>query len=106
MSSVTDFHKAIGHEVISVDTLTFKTIKTTATVSGVTTEATKVTFTVLNADIRYRFDGTAPTSTTGHYLGAGLVRELFGHENLDQLKLIAVSGTAEVTVTIEAPESS
>lgn len=101
MSDVNSFHKAIGTvQMIPV---------TTAEAVGITTVAgqllaTKARFTVIGDDIRYRYDGSDPTNTIGHYVGNYLTFELYGHTNLDQFRMIAVTGTATVTVQIEAPE--
>ena len=100
MATVNDFHKAIGFNTYSPTTSDAISIVTTAG----TVEATKATITVLGNDVRYRYNGLDPTTTAGHYLGAGNQRELFGHTNLDQFRMIAVAGTATVTVTIEEPE--
>lgn len=100
MSSTTALHKAIGFKTYTVTNTAPLSIQTVFN----NTDGTKVTFTVLGADVRYRFDGSDPTSTVGHYIGDGLQRELYGHANLDQLRLIAVTGNATVTVTVEAPE--
>jgi len=101
MSDVNSFHKAIG----AVQTITV----TTALAQSITTIAgqllaTKARFTVLGDDIRYQYDGNDPTTAVGHYVGNGLTFELYGHTNLDQFRMIAVFGTATVTVQIEAPE--
>jgi hypothetical protein len=100
MSDVNALHEAIGFATYSVGSGT--AIPIVVTFNG--RVGTKLTFTVLGADIRYRWDGPDPTPTTGHFLGDGLQRELFGHTNLDQLRIIAVSGTAILTTTVEAPE--
>lgn len=100
MSSVQDFHRAIGFRVYSVTNTTPQAIQTVFNA----VDGTKATFTVLGADIRYRYDGEDPSTTTGHYLSVGLQHQLFGHENLDQFKMIAITGTAEITVTVEAVE--
>lgn len=102
MSDRDTFHKAIGFNTYTVTTT--KAIPIT-TVASDGTEATKATITCTGANVRMRWDGDAdPTPTQGHFLGAGVERVLFGHSNLDQLRIIAVNATATVTVTLEAPE--
>lgn len=100
MADVDTVTKAIGLQTKSVTSVAAVSI--TTVYGGV--EATKITMTVEGADIRYRWDGVDPTTTTGHYLGEGNQRELYGHTNLDQLRIIAVSDTATITITAEAPE--
>jgi len=101
MSDVNSFHKAIG----SLQTIPV----TTAAAVGITTVAgqllaTKARFTVIGDDIRYQYDGSDPTTAVGHYAGNYWTFELFGHTNLDQFRMIATTGSATVTVQIEAPE--
>ncbi len=58
--------------------------------------------TVETVAVRFRFDGTAPTTSVGHKLDVGMELRILGAENLQQLKLIrdGSSGTAAVSVTL------
>ena len=49
--------------------------------------------------IRYRLDGGAPSTTVGHLVAAGESFEVEGETNIKNLKIIAVTGTAGVTIT-------
>jgi hypothetical protein len=100
MSSVTDVTKAIGSERKTVTTA--QAIGITTVYSGIS--ATKATLTVENADIRYYQHGVDPTPVDGHYIGAGLQFIITGITNLEQFRMIATSGSAIVTITVEAPE--
>jgi hypothetical protein len=75
---------------------------TNAVAVSVTVSSPAVTsalLTVETADIRVRFDGTAPTTAIGHLVAAGSSLTISGRANLTQLKMIATSTTATVRVT-------
>jgi hypothetical protein len=55
--------------------------------------------TVENNPIRVRYDGTAPTSTEGHYLSPGDMIRLDLSLDLFHFKAIATSGDAKILVT-------
>jgi hypothetical protein len=94
----TTFHSAIGFQTLgSIDTST--AVAPTAAYNGI--KATKLRLTVEGAAIRFRYDGTAPTSGVGHYVGTLNQFEIYGEENIANLRIIATSGTATVTVTAE-----
>ncbi len=59
----------------------------------------RVWVTIADADVRYRIDGGAPTTSAGHYIYADGTLEAEGITNLEKLKFIAVSGTAKVSVS-------
>ncbi len=50
-------------------------------------------------DVRYRLDGTAPTSAIGHILKADIDSEIRGNDLLQRLQLIRIGG-ANVACTI------
>lgn len=52
--------------------------------------------TLETAEIRYRLDGTAPTSAEGHLLEPGDVLELFGSNVLANFKAIRTGATSGV----------
>ncbi len=61
-----------------------------------------VFITVEDTDVRFRLDGTSPTTTEGHKLTttpSGMT--VTGYDNLKRLKFIGISGTADVKVTYE-----
>ena len=52
--------------------------------------------------IRFRFDGIAPTSTVGHYLGVGDLFEITTYDMIQDLLMIrdtAAAGDANVSVS-------
>ncbi len=104
MTDINTVHRAIGTiQTIPVDTGTAVGITTIAN----SILATKARITIVGDDIRYRYDGEAPTAGInglGLYAGNYATFDLFGHTNLDQLRIIAVYGNATITVQIEAPE--
>lgn len=62
---------------------------------------TRVYISVETASVRFRMDGTDPTSTEGHILNAGDSRTISGFINLKRLKFIRTSASAVVKVTYE-----
>jgi hypothetical protein len=64
--------------------------------SAATTSAVKATCTLETAQIRFRIDGTAPTTTVGHPLEIGESFELIGNENIAKFKGIRTGGTSGV----------
>jgi hypothetical protein len=58
--------------------------------------------TVHNDSVRYRYDGTAPTTAVGHKLSSGGVLVLSGDNNIANFQIIRDSTTpAEVAITLE-----
>ncbi|MGH9257354.1 MAG: hypothetical protein ACRD3C_22570 [Vicinamibacterales bacterium] len=63
-------------------------------------QATVCALSVEGAEIRYRFDGVAPTATEGHRIPASTTLPLSGFANLSSLRMIRESGSdATVRVT-------
>lgn len=54
------------------------------------------------ANVRFRYDGTAPTTSVGHYLANGERWVMYGQQNIAALQFIAISGTAYVAITLES----
>jgi hypothetical protein len=61
--------------------------------------AESVLLTVEGDTIRFRIDGTAPTTSLGHALGTGAILELEGRETISQFLAI---NTAASTSTVRA----
>jgi len=58
--------------------------------------------TVENAQIRYRYDGTNPTTSEGHLLSPGDVLIIEGYDNIKNFKAIRIgSNDATLRVTYE-----
>ena len=53
--------------------------------------------------IRWRADGTAPTTTTGHLANAGATISLAGHQNVVNFKMIATGSSATVFSSVSRP---
>lgn len=96
----TSYTEAIRTETYSVTTAEAIGIDTVSLTGRV---ATKARITILGDGIRYRYDGVDPEPNKGHYIGVGFEREFIGPTNLQQFRAIATTGTATLTVTLEAP---
>ena len=58
--------------------------------------------TVATAQIRFRYDGTAPSSTVGHLAEAGDKLEILGYDNILNFRAIRTTATnATLSVTLE-----
>jgi hypothetical protein len=64
-------------------------------------DAARVFITVETAACRYNYDGTAPTSTTGHLLGAGDVITLVGDDAIRNFRAIRTGASSTLQVTYE-----
>jgi hypothetical protein len=62
-------------------------------------KAVRVFITCETVNCRYRLDGVDPTASVGHLLYADGTLEVEGVDNLKNLRIIAVSDTAAVSVT-------
>jgi hypothetical protein len=62
---------------------------------------TTVFVTVEDNDVRFRTDGTSPTTTEGHKLAMGATLTISGQEEIQHFKAIGVSGTGTLKVTYE-----
>lgn len=82
----------------SVQVLTPSKYKDSVTSGG----ASEAFITNDGAEIRYRYDGTAPTSTVGHVLADGGILVLKGQNQMEQFKCIRTGGiSSEISVTYE-----
>ena len=83
----------------SFQTLTVSTtaVSLTATVGQLNSH--RAIITVEDAPIRFRYDGTAPTSSVGHVLYPGDKLILEGRANISQFRAIR-SGNVDATLSI------
>ena len=94
---------AIDHEVA----FSYQTVTVSTTAVGVTAVvnakvAHRAVITVETAQIRFRYDGTAPSSSVGHILNAGDRIILEGRNNIGNFLAIRTGGTdATIQVTLE-----
>lgn len=92
------------------DAYSFETVTVAATAIGITSSvhspstgkaAVRAFLSLESGQVRYRYDGTDPTSAVGHLLQAGDAIELEGDTNIRNFRAIrtgAVSGSLSVTV--------
>jgi len=80
--------KPLGYEQITVST----TAKTLTIPSG----AVRAVLVAEAQPLRYRVDGTSPTSTVGFLVASGIPFELYGSVTLDQFRTIRSGGTDSV----------
>lgn len=93
---------SLGYESITVSTTSVSPITTTiqsTLTNGLREQAVEAVVTIETNPIRYRVDGTAPTSSEGHLLNAGDVLTVQGFQNITNLKMIR-QGSADATVRI------
>lgn len=58
-------------------------------------------FTVETTPMRYRYDGTSPTTATGHQVGSGDAVSIIGLKNIQNFRIIASSASGNIFVTYE-----
>lgn len=70
-------------------------------IASATTTAEIAVITVETASIRYEYDGTAPTATTGHLVAAGATFAITGTDAIRAFRAIRATGVnAVLTVTL------
>lgn len=68
--------------------------------------ASRAIITARTGGVMYTYDGTTPTTTVGHYLGANQNVALEGVGNIRALKFIREASTdAAVSITLETDQS-
>lgn len=71
--------------------------------AGNLASAKAAVITARTGGVMLTWDGTTPTATLGHYLGANQTLVVFGNANVQNLKLIREASTsADVTITLES----
>lgn len=93
--------RALAVQSYEVTTSTAATMTTFSFTSTQTGDGKLARITAGANPIRYRYDGTAPTSTVGHYIAAYGTHEVSGQINCKNLQLIAVGGNSVSTITLE-----
>jgi len=94
---------AFAFETITVSTLAIGFTSTTYQVNGQSAPRRAV-FSVAGVPIRYRYDGSDPTITVGHYLAVGTTAEIWGVDNIKDIRFIrdtAAGSDATLSVTYE-----
>lgn len=99
----TDFI-AVNNETITVDnTAGGKSLTATVTSGGATRRGQRALLTLETAEIRFTYDGTAPTTTVGHVMSPGDRIELIGYASINAFRAIrtgATSGTLQATLEV------
>ena len=87
-----------GHEAVTVATtsigFTAGTITPTTAAAGSTRPAHRAVVTAETAQMRYRYDGTDPTASTGHLLDVGDVLVVEGIVNVQTIRFIRTGATS------------
>ena len=86
----------------SFEVLTITTgVATAFTTSVYDNQCMRALLTLESGSCRYRYDGTAPTTTVGHLVNSGDVIGVLSYKNMSAFKIISVSGTATAMITYE-----
>lgn len=95
---------AVDHETAwGFETVTVGTTAIGVTASSGDNVAHRAVMTVETAQIRFRYDGTDPTSTVGHLANVGDRLTLEGRANIRRFRAIRTGGTsASLMVTVES----
>lgn len=95
--AVTSGNTAFASEALTIDStaggIAF-TAATYAPTGGVPKRAKRAFVTAETAQMRYTYDGTAPTSTVGHILEAGQSITVEGYTNVSAFRAIRTGGTS------------
>lgn len=86
------------------DAFAYESVTVTGTAGGLTAStffipqhpATRALLTLETGEIRFRYDGTAPTASEGHLLEAGQQLELLGTAAIANFKAIRTTSTSGV----------
>lgn len=101
MASSERYGQAYDHEAITISTtaIGFTSTKVVPDNDQNPRPAFEAYVTVETDKVRYRLDGTDPTSTTGHELAAGDTLTITGTNNIRRAKFIR-SGTGDATLRV------
>lgn len=93
----------IGYDFEALTVSTGVQVLTAAKYKNSTTSggASAAFITNSGASIRYRYDGTSPSSTVGHILADGGILVLNGQNQMENFKCTRVSSDSEISVTFE-----
>ena len=98
LSRIVGVYRGFNHEKISIGTAATSLTVASYAPSG-STPAQAAIITCETGQIRYRYDGTAPTSTTGHLLSPGGSVIIHDSKNIEQFQAI-VPGTAAAALSV------
>ena len=94
-------YAGFGHEKLAITTAAGTGLSATVFAPAGTNAVQAAVITVETADIRYRYDGTAPTVTTGHLVASGGAIMIVGYENVNNFQAISRTDNAEINVSYE-----
>jgi hypothetical protein len=77
----------------------FESITVSGTAIGLTSNTAREVLITVEGDIRYRLDGTDPTTTEGHKAVSNEKIELRGRGQIDQFKAINITDDVQIRVT-------
>lgn len=102
INMIADHYTVVGYESITI-TATVQSLTEAAFTDGVTGElADRAIITVEDAQIRYRIDGTDPTSSQGHLINPFSVIVLHTTRTIRDFRAIrATSTNATIRITYE-----
>jgi len=96
--STTSIYEAANFEHLTVSTVALHV--TSATATDATMGLARYAYcTVETNSIRYRYDGTAPTSSIGHLVTSGGSFTIYGRRNVGHLLMIRATADADVQCT-------
>lgn len=91
----------IGQGLFAGTSFAVMTVTSAMSFASIPPRVMRAFFTVETAPCRYRYDGTAPTASTGHLLGSGDSVQILGLSNINNFSVVAVSNAATLMVTYE-----
>lgn len=94
---------AFNHEAVTVSTAAVA-ITASVTSGGATKRGHRVLVTVEDQPVRFRYDGSDPTSTTGHKAAANDQLEFISYDDINRLRFIrdtTATGDATLRCTLE-----
>ena len=96
---VATLHDAFAFETLAVTTSGIRPTTATWTNTTVPKIAQYALFTVEGTQIRWRVDGTAPSTSVGHLNTSGDVIEIRGSNNIAHVQFVATSSSGNIQVT-------
>jgi len=97
--SVDVIRSGIAHEAITID----DTVGGVGLTAASAASSNRIFVTAETADMRFRYDGGAPTTTAGHLISDGDTLTLYGTQNIKNFRAIktgGVSGVLHVTYEV------
>ena len=93
-------YQGFAYERLTITTAAATGLTSTVFAPADTARAQSAIVTVENSDVRYRYDGSSPTSTDGSKLYEDGVLTLMGYHNINQCEFINVGTTTDASVVV------